>query len=123
MKTTFEFTPDQLKEFEIFLRSATPLMLINWPRSENRLTFPGMPKYKLLGILEDYDSEDEEATTTIHAIFEANVKIPGFRPGNAIWLKQYYGIEQTFITSYDPQKIIEYLIAVKQAEYLEKSKR
>ena len=109
----FKFSNDQLKDFTDFLRSVKPLVLVNWPRPENRPKYPGMPGYKLLGVFEDYE---EEATTCIHAIFYDQVTVPGLGSGDAIWLKSCLGIDQVFISDYKPENILKYLSHIKSVE-------
>lgn len=105
-KAVFEFTHAQIEEFQKFLRSSQPLVLVNWPREQNRPKYEGLPNYKMIGVFEDYEGE---ARTILYAIFEAEVSVHGYGTGNVIWLNSYYGIEVCYVSKFDQKNIIQYL--------------
>ncbi len=111
-KAVFEFTQSQIEEFTKFLRSSQPLVLVNWPREENRPKFEGLPNYKMIGVFEDYE---DEARTIIYAVFEAEICVPGYGIGNVIWLNSYYGIEVCYVSKIDQSNIILYLNRIAHA--------
>ena len=111
----FKFTDKQLVVFKNFLRATLPLMVLNWPRSENRPKFEGMPNYKLVGMLEDYESGDE-ATSSVFAVFEDVVAISGMGTGNAIVVRRTFDIDEIFIQTYETKLVGNYLDYVESAD-------
>ena len=98
LKRYFTFSNDQRREFEKFLIKALETRPA-WSVDENKLTWPGMPKYKLILFV------DKDGLINVYAHFETLIKVKGAGTGNTIWVKGSMGIYETFLSLFDPQTI------------------
>ncbi len=94
----FTFTNAQRRKFEQYLIHALESRPA-WSVDENKLTWPGLPNYKLILFV------DKDGLINVYAHFDTLIKVKGNGTGNTIWVKGENRIYETFLSLFDPETI------------------
>ena len=95
---TFEFSKGELVVFKEFLRDLVPFSVNRWPDKDKRPDFEGIPQYKITGVIEDAEGDNEPIIMVI-AKFKSIVKTQTCGSGNLIYLKVRGIVEEIFIST------------------------